>query len=563
MPQHDRRWQIFPSDPELTAQISQRLGCHPVIAQLLLNRKLSSMSELRGFLSPDQRPESVFPDVCIQSVLAVIHAAVSESKRVLVYADYDVDGMTSSALMVMFLRHLGVDPVYKLPHRFKDGYGLSMAQVPWMQTFDLVITLDCGITNVAEISAIVYGSQTQVVVLDHHTIPDPMPPAHGILNPKMLPVTHPLYGLCTAGIVYAFIQAYCARYGISYPFREQLDLVALGTLADVAPLVGENRRYVSTGLSVLSQRRRPGIEALLEASEFDRQYVSVRDVGFVIAPRLNAAGRLADPMLGAQLLMSTTSQEAIELARALCQMNTDRQMIGQAVLEESIAYIESQGLSEDPVLVVHGRGWHAGVIGIAASKLVEQYGRPVVMVSDTGELGRGSARTCGAVDIYQLLSAARSLFTKFGGHKEAAGFSIPSVHIPELRTLLVSAAHAHFQPEALVPVVQIDALLSPGDINLELADALQQLAPFGAANPTPVFYTNQWTPIDLRLVGKGRHVKATFSTASGDRVVDAIGFGLAHKLPQLQQKNPELAFHLEINTWGGHALPQLQLVDVK
>jgi len=560
---HDRRWQIFPAQPELTAQISQHLGCHPMVAQLLLNRKVSSISDLRCFLDPELRPDAVFPDVFMLPALALVHQAVLESKRILIYADYDVDGMTSTALMVSFLRSLGAAPVFKLPHRFKDGYGVSMAQVGWMQTFDMVITLDCGVTNVAEITAIVANGTTEVLVLDHHTIPDPVPPAHGILNPKVLPENHALYGLCTAGLVYVFMKAYCAQYGHDYPLYAQLDLVALGTIADVAPLVGENRRFVSTGLRVLSQRRRPGIDALLRESEFDRSYVAARDVGFVIAPRLNAAGRLADPMMGAQLLMTTDLTEADNLARALCQMNMDRQAIGQAVLDESLKQIKAQSLDQNSVLVLHGMGWHAGVIGIAASKLVERYSRPVVMISDTGEIGRGSARTCGEVDIYKLLSAGTALFSKFGGHKEAAGFSILSERIPELRAVLVQYAKETLSPDALSPIIQIDATLPPGDVGLELVDALQKLAPFGAANPTPIFYTNQWTPIDMRLVGKGKHVKVTFSTMSGDRVVDAIGFGLAHKLPELQQKNPELAFHLEVNTWGGGALPQLQLVDIR
>jgi len=560
---HDRRWQIFPAQPELTSQISQRLGCHPVVAQLLLNRKLSSLSDFRSFLDPELRPDSVFPESFMRPVLALIHQAIQQSKRILVYADYDVDGMTSTALMVSFLRSLGAEPVFKLPHRFKDGYGVSMSQVPWMQTFDMVITLDCGVTNVAEITAIVANGRTQVVVMDHHTIPDPVPPAHGMLNPKVLPENHALYGLCTAGLVYVFMKAYCDHYSYDYPLHAQLDLVALGTIADVAPLVGENRRFVSTGLRVLSQRRRPGIDALLRESEFDRAYVSARDVGFVIAPRLNAAGRLADPMFGAQLLMTTDGTEADNLARALCQMNMDRQAIGQAVLDESLKQIKEQALDQHSVLVLHGMGWHAGVIGIAASKLTERYSRPVVMISDTGELGRGSARTCGEVDIYKLLSAGKALFSKFGGHKEAAGFSILSERIPELREVLVRHAKVTLSAEALSPIIQIDATLPTGDVGLDLVEALQQLAPFGAANPTPVFYTNQWTPIDMRLVGKGKHVKVTFSTVSGDRVVDAIGFGLAHKLPELQQKNPELAFHLEVNTWGGGALPQLQLVDVR
>ncbi len=386
---HDRRWQIFPAQPELTAQISQRLGCHPMVAQLLLNRKLTSLSDLRCFLEPELRPDAVFPEDYMHPVLALVHQAIAQSKRILVYADYDVDGMTSTALMVSFLRSLGAEPVFKLPHRFKDGYGLSMTQVAWMQTFDMVITLDCGVTNVAEITAIVANGKTEVLVLDHHTIPDPTPPAHGILNPKVLPENHPLYGLCTAGLVYVFMKAYCELYAYEYPLKAQLDLVALGTLADVAPLVGENRRFVSYGLRVLSQRKRPGIDALLRESEFDRAYVSARDVGFVIAPRLNAAGRLADPMFGAQLLMTRDGTEADNLARALCRMNMDRQAIGQAVLDESLKQIKEQGLDKDPVLVLHGMAWHAGVIGIAASKLVEKYSRPVVMISDTGELGRG------------------------------------------------------------------------------------------------------------------------------------------------------------------------------
>jgi single-stranded-DNA-specific exonuclease len=301
---------------------------------------------------------------------------------------------------------------------------------------------------------------------------------------------------------------------------------------------------------------------LLQVAGFERRDVTPRDIGFVIAPRLNAAGRLDSAMVGVQLLMADTDAAAEEIAFKLNRMNEDRQAIGQSMLAEAIDQVAAEAETES-VLVVRGRRWHAGVIGITASRLVETFSRPTVIIAEDETVGRGSARTVGSVNIYDLLHSCRHRLAKFGGHNQAAGFSIDPDQIEAFKTELQAAARQRIQPQDLLPILKIDAQVDPHHLDLGLAETLECLAPFGQGNPAPVLYCDSLRPVEFKRVGTGEHLKVRFVDPTGKIVLDSIGFGLGSKLDLCHQDRVELAFTFEINQWKGSRLPQLQLLDIR
>jgi len=559
-----RRWQLYPAQGVVAERLAEHLAVDPLIAQVLLNRQIRSLAHAEQFLAPDGQPFDVLPDEMLAPAVDLITQAVSGNKRMLVFGDYDVDGMTSTSMIVQALRRLGATIHYYLPHRFTDGYGLTTQIIPTLKqgNYDLLITLDCGITNVAEVDAIRAQTGVQVIIVDHHTIPDVTPDADVIVNPKYLPPSDSRTMMCTAGIVLHLLDALRRLGGLDIEVEAYNDLAALGTIADVVPLVGENRRLVAAGLPALNAKRRLGIRKLLEVAGFERPQVTPRDVGFVIAPRLNAAGRLDSAMRGVQLLIAEDEGMAEETARILNRMNEDRQQIGQSMLKEALDQVADDAQTES-VLVVRGRKWHAGVIGITASRLVEAYSRPVVIIAEDDDIGRGSARTMGSVNIYELLKSCQHHFLKFGGHKEAAGFSIAPDAIDEFKRDIQAKAKEMIQSEDLLPILRIDAEVQPASLNLGLAESLERLAPFGQGNPAPVFYCNALRPVEFKTVGTGDHLKVRFVDPTRKIVVDAIGFGLGQKIDVCHQDEVELAFTVEINHWRGTRSPQLQLLDLR
>lgn len=559
-----RRWQVYPPNPSLAEKVSDRLGVHPVLAQVLLNRDIRSIDAGAAFLDPDLVGMVPFPPSMTAAAYPIIHDAIQTKSRILVYGDYDVDGMTATTMMIETLRRWGASVDYYLPHRFSDGYGLSMAVIPTLQqlNYALLITLDCGVTNVAEIAAIHAETQTQVIVIDHHTIPPVLPPADAMINPKQLPDPDSRRMLCTAGIVLHVLAELSGLYGYPFLVDDVLDLAALGTVADVVPLTGANRWIVHAGLPVISARRRLGLRALLQAAGFDRDMVSTRDLGFVVAPRLNAAGRLDSAMLGVKLLLADDEAAALELADRLNKMNEHRQAIGQSMVADAILQVGNEAERES-VLVVRGHRWHAGVIGITASRLVETFSRPVVIIAEDDDIGRGSARTVGSVNIYELLNSCRHLMTKFGGHAQAAGFSVKPDQIDALKAALQAVARERVSETDLIPILRIDMAVDPTELTLELAETLGRLGPFGHGNPPPVFYSNQFKPVEFKRVGTGEHLKLRMVDASGRIVLDGIGFGLGNKIQVCHQDQVELAFTFEINHWKGTRLPQLQVLDIR
>jgi single-stranded-DNA-specific exonuclease len=559
-----KRWCLFPHHQDTTTKLSQQLDLNPIIAQVLLNRKLTSLTQVKDFLGYSFPTDSTWDAACLYESWALVHHAIQSKTRILIYGDYDVDGMTSTAMMVACLRTLGADVSYYIPDRFKEGYGLNMNCVTLMkdQNIGLLITLDCGVTSMAEITAIKAQTKAQIIVMDHHTLPDQLPPFDIMVNPQQLPKTHYLSGLCTAGIIY-----YWVKYGkesgyLSIDLPWFLCLAAVGTVADVASLTGGNRRLVRDGLKALSAGNHLGIQTLLRVSGFKKPVINSRDIGFVIAPRLNASGRLSSAKIGVQLLLASSQSQAIQIATQLEKLNLDRRAIDQDMFKEA-QEIATQ--INDPILVLYNPQWHPGVIGITASKLVDRFSKPAVLMTLENNSIRGSARSAGTVNIYHVLKECQSFFDSFGGHFAAAGFSLKEDQYAAFKTHLVAVASKMITPEQLQPVLSIDAQLGHNDITLQLATDLDILDPVGQDNNQPIFYSTQLCPIDFRTVGNGHHLKVTFRSLCGKKTFEGIGFGMSDTFLPLVQKNApvSVAYHLTINDWNNKKTVQLQLLDMQ
>ncbi len=557
-------WELFTQQPDLSQKISQKIGGSSLVAQILLNRGIRSVSDAMSFLFPDTLPVSTFDSDLLTHFYNLILQTRESGKKILVYGDYDVDGMTSVSMMVTVLQTMGCRVDFWIPHRFDEGYGLTPVVIPRLlaahatDPYGLIITLDCGGSSLEEIASL-REAGLAVAVLDHHTLPTTLPNANVLIHPKQLDPTHPLWHLCTAGIVLQVIQYLATRHPGIDP-SAYWDLAALGTIADVATLKGENRRIVSQGLLALNKRTCVGLDALLTCIQFNKTTISVRDVGFSIAPHLNAAGRIHHASLGVRLLLEKDPKKALALSEQLHQLNTKRQSMGQLLLKEAQDALSKEGLSS--IIVLSSPEWHGGIIGIIASRLAEKHSRPVVLIAVENGIGRGSARTIGNINIYDILRPFSHFFISFGGHKEAAGFSIEDSQIPEFKKAILAFCHTHIHPNQLEPVLSIDAVLQPDQLSDKVYTELCQLGPFGAGNPQPLFYINSLNVIACKPVGDGSHIKVVFTDKEGKNVWDGIGFGLAHKLDMLYKESLEVLFRLEMNYWQNTDRLQLSIVDV-
>ncbi len=559
------QWQLFPSQTTTVNQLSQCLNLNPIIAQILLNRQLSSLNQVESFLGYSKQSNSVqLSEESLRLSWELVNQCIANKTRILIYGDYDVDGMTSTAMMVACLRQLGADVSYYIPDRFKEGYGLNINCIKLIQneSIGLLITLDCGVTSVNEITAIKSQTNASVIVMDHHTIPTQLPPYDVMVNPKELSDTHPLYGLCTAGIIFYWVQ-YGKRHGLTQTdLNWFLCLAAIGTVADVAPLIHGNRDLVRKGLEAISQGHHLGIQVLLDIAQFKAPMITSRDIGFVIAPRLNAAGRLSHAKISVQLLLASSKNHASQLAIQLEQLNQERRRIDMEMRTEAVKLASA---ISDTVLALYNPSWHPGVIGIVASKLVDQFVKPAILMTNENGIIRGSARSAGSVNIYELLNKCSHFFDSFGGHKEAAGFSLSENNLDRFHDHLIQTANTTITPGQLLNTIPIDAYLTHDQITMNLVQDLTLLMPFGHHNEPPVFYSKSLYPVDFKLVGQGKHLKVVFKSDCGKKVFDGIGFGMADAfLPLIQQSQPvAIAYHLTINNWNNQSNLQLQLLDIK
>ncbi len=565
----EKKWQIRSGNHAVSPSFDERLGLSDTVQSLLALRGITSTEHAEKFLNPSMAELSdprTIPGIA--EAVSALSEAVRHKEKICIYGDYDVDGVTATAVLVSTLRELGADVRYYIPHRYHEGYSLNTEAIDALarEGVSWMVTVDCGISDPHEIN---YAEQKGIktIVTDHHNSPDTLPNAHAIIDPKCGRTGTAYYFLAGVGVAFKFAQALYLSFGHELSETEKyLDLVTLGTVADMVPLIGENRTLVHFGLKRLAQTVWPGIAALKRTAGLKQnKHVSTRSIGFMLAPRINAAGRLEKAEIAVELLLAKSQEEAAPYAAQLDVLNKKRQEVSNKIFEDAKALIEAApDMLNDKVIVLCKDGWNPGVTGIAASQLVRAYNRPIVLISIEGENARGSIRSPESVDIFAALKECGDLFINFGGHQEAAGFEIPARNIEVFKTRYIGTMNRTVDPQALSPQLSIDMALPGEHINTSFVHELERLAPFGQGNSVPVFCSSALDLLDFRQVGDGSHLKCTF--AYGNETFDSIGFGLgkyAKILSVRTGKKLELAFTLEFNEWNGEKRPQLSLIDMR
>jgi single-stranded-DNA-specific exonuclease len=561
-----KRWIVREHDAERAASLARVLGVSPILAALLITRGYTDEHAARVFLSPtyDQLHEP-YSMLGMKQAVARLRQAIDTREPVLIYGDYDVDGTTGTAVLLRALKLLGANAGFHIPHRFTEGYGIQQAALEKAVAdgYKLVVSIDCGI-RAHEPLYWARENGLDVIITDHH-LPDEKegaPPAFAVLNPNQAGCEYPDKNLAGVGVAFKLVHALFREYGREAQVAAFMKVVAIGTVADVAKLVGENRTIVSIGLKDLARVANPGLRALIDVAGCgDGKGMTAYDVGFRLGPRINAAGRMDAARAVVELFDTRDSDEARRLANHLDARNEERKTVQQQIIDLAVAELK------DPkdcfVAVIAGEGWHRGVIGIAASKISERLNRPCVVLSVDGEVAHGSGRSIAAYHLLNGLTACADLFEKFGGHSHAAGITIRPERIPELRRRLNEHAASCLTPEDLEPSVDVDLALAPESVTFSLARELEALEPFGAGNPRPVFMTRNLRCLSEPAVIKDRHLRLRVAGPQ-NRPLEAVWWNCIETPGQTPGLNGsiELAYTLETNVWNGEYRMQLNIVDL-
>jgi single-stranded-DNA-specific exonuclease len=565
------RWQVSEPLEDGASKLASALELHPLAARILCSRGITTPEAAQAFLSdrlvdlPDPFRMKGMPG----AVERLLRALRTEEKITL-WGDYDVDGVCSTSLLSLFLREVGGKVATYIPHRLGEGYGLNLEAIERIAQDGtrVLVTLDCGITSVSEIAR-AKALGLDVVVVDHHQVPETMPPADAILNPHQPGCEYPTRHLCAAGVAFNLCMGLRKRLREVGAFssrrepnlRSLMDLVALATVADVVPLTGANRILVKTGLEELTQARRPGVRALKEVAGLGADApVSSGQVGFRLGPRINAAGRMDDASVGLRLLCSDSLEEARALAEQLDRANAERQTVEQGILDDALAQAELQKNARG--LVLHSDGWHPGVIGIVASRVVERFHRPTILVAVRDGMGRGSARSIEGFHLVEALHQCAEHLAKYGGHKAAAGLSIEPERIPAFVARFAEIAGERLTDQDLVPRCRIDAVVSLREVDERAVEAIGRLGPFGHGNPEPVFASRRLVAHPRLLANKrggAGHLKLSIE---GAPQLDAIGFGMEDRLA-LTEGPVDLAYQVGIDEFRGVRRISMKLKDVR
>ena len=560
------RWRVEPPPPDAGIHaLAEGLGVQPVLAALLLRRGVTTPAFAREFLRPGL--ESLSDPLTLSGMDAAVEAivrAVRSGTVILVHGDYDVDGQCATALLTRALRLAGAKVTPFIPNRLRDGYDLSSAGIAAAAACGagLVITCDCGITAVEAVAAL-RERGVEVVVTDHHLPGPALPAADAVVDPQRPDDTSGLTQLCGTGIAFKLVQALVPALGLpaNLPLH-LLDLVALATVADVVPLVGENRVLVRHGLRLLPHSRWPGIRALIQASGLARREIRAGQVGFILGPRLNAAGRIGEAADGLQLLLTDDPDEAARIATRLERLNTERQALDQRILDEAIAQVEREcDPDRDAGLVLASADWHAGVVGIVASRVVERYGRPAFLIAVDGEVGKGSGRSIARFDLHAALHHCGDLLERYGGHQMAAGLTVRRERIEAFRERFRTVARERLSVDDLGPEQRVDLVVRLDEMSPALERLCRHLEPCGMGNPGPVFAVRGARLEGARRVG-GSHLKGTLVDDSGQ--LAAIAFGWADRAPWIGLSGPatrvDAAFRLEENEYQGTVSLQARML---
>ncbi len=551
------RWNLLPPAPD--ERLAATSGLSPLIAQLLYNRGLTEPSQLEPFLSGDKRlagDPAQLPD--IEPAVARIYRALLSGENIAIYGDFDADGVTGTAILVQGLASLGGKAMPYIPHRLTEGYGLNIAALEKLQKqgASLVITVDCGITALAEVEQ-AKRLGLDIIITDHHYPLPEIPPAVAIINPKRADSSYPFAELTGAGVALKLLQALFQNLGKEEQWEGLIDLAALGTVADMAPLSGENRYLVKEGLKLMNATPRLGLKEIMSQAGLTPGSLSAESIAWAIAPRLNAAGRLAHAMTSYKLLMTESPQEARDLASWLEEKNAERQRLTTKVLARAREQIVAQGIS--PLLVAADKDYPIGIAGLIAGRLAEEFYRPAIVVRTGETVSSGSSRSIPEFNIVKALTQCRHLLSQFGGHSQAAGFTLPTQNLPQLQENLAQLAAEQLAEVDLRPQLDIDARVALPDLSGNTFNTIQQLAPFGRGNPSPTFLSRGTEIVNCRTMGNGaQHLR--LKLRQGGTVWDGVGFRLGSYLADISPQL-DIVYNLEIDRWEGKESLRLNIID--
>ncbi|MCD6177226.1 MAG: single-stranded-DNA-specific exonuclease RecJ [Candidatus Cloacimonetes bacterium] len=567
-----KKWKISePLSEELQKKkehIVENIKCPEMIAEMLIRKELTEIDDIEEFFHPNfSNMHDPFLYKDMEKATDRIILAIERKELITVYGDYDVDGTTSSALLFLGLKKIGAKINYYIPHRMIDGYGLSLSGVDILKEneTELVISVDCGINAVEEVDQI-NDLGMDIIITDHHNPKEELPHAYAIINPKIIDCKYPYNMLAGVGVAYKLLVAVYSKLEINTKelVDKYIDLVALGTIADIVPLTGENRIIASLGLDRLVKKHNIGLNALIKIAGLSQKELNSSDIVFGIAPRINAAGRMGSAMRAVELMVSVDEKESDELAQIIERENSLRQQIDQRTFQEACDIIEAKykNMDDTPIIVVSSADWHPGVIGIVASKLVEKYYRPSIMITFKEGIGSGSGRSIAGFNLFDALVSVEGYLETFGGHKYAAGLQILVEYVDLFESKLKKYVKEHTTEDQFIPPLNIDTNLELFEINNNLLEWLEKFAPFGPGNMRPTFLTKQVTIVGFPYnVGKN-HLKIKVMKDGCE--LDLIGFNLGDYLPFLKKgSNVDIAYSLEFNTWQGRTSIQGKLKDLR
>ncbi|MBQ9365562.1 MAG: single-stranded-DNA-specific exonuclease RecJ [Schwartzia sp.] len=560
----EKKWRVREHDAAREEKLANAIGVPRVIAGILLSRGIETAEEAERFLSPEKAP---YYDPFLMKDMDVaverIARAIERREKIVIYGDYDVDGITSTTLLIRFFGRLGMGDcvTYYIPTR-EIGYGLHTEEILKLAAAGatLLLTVDCGISSADIVDEV--KDKIDIVITDHHLPGERRPDALAVIDPHQKDCRYPFENLCGVGVAFKLCQAIMKKlYGRE--FADDMELVAIGTVADLVPLLDENRKIVKEGLAALNRdpSRILGVKELIDVSGLTGKEITAGMVGFVIAPRLNAAGRLDTAATGAELLLSSDEAVARRRARELEVANEERKNVEQDILAQAEEKIKSRypDLDKTHVIVAYGEDWHAGVIGLVASRLTEKYYRPAIVIGMHDGIGKGSCRSIEGFSLFDALSCARDTLIQFGGHSMAAGLTVAENRIDDLEAALNKYAEENMMPDQFVPVVDGEAELSPDDVDMNFVETLSRLEPYGMDNPRPLFFCHEAVASEVRLVGRGeekRHLMFNLGK------IHAIGWNMSDMMGFATSGPIDIAYVPEVDEWNGNRYIQVKLSDI-
>lgn len=562
------KWELVESRPhEEIERLSRESRIPYTIARILINRGIETPEQVDRFFNPtNAHLHDPFLMRDMEPAVERIVMALGRRERIAIYGDYDVDGITAASMLYLFLKDLGGDVVPYIPDRQNEGYGISETGIVELRKggAGLIVSVDCGITSIAE-AKIANSMGIDLIISDHHEPGDALPEALAVCDPKREGCGYPFKELSGVGVAYKIAQGIIQRLNLDAEYAEKyMDLVALGSAADIVPLVDENRVFVKLGLEKINNQPEVGLASLIETACIKAGKIEVGDIVFGIAPRINAVGRLGSALRAVKLLTTRDRSFSREVAGVLEEENRRRKDIDNTTLEEAVAEIErTMNPFEARSIVLSRDGWHPGVIGIVASRLIERYYRPTVMITIEGGQGKGSARAIAKFDIYQALKACSDLLLQFGGHKYAAGLTIAKENIPEFKKRFEQVCRDMIPEEDLIPKIKIESEISLDEITSEVVGSLKRFAPFGPKNNRPNFFSRGLDVLDIPRIVGSNHLK--FRAGQGGVSFEAIGFNLGQQISRFGNGNRtvEMVYAVEENEYNGRKSVQLRIKDLR